>query len=116
MGQSGNINNGNVYTKSFLDRIEFPSTGVGEDNIIIRTVVEYINLKLAHTMIYRWGMNTLHVSGMGQVSDQAINDQADKVLNNVKGKINLAPQFLNDYWSHLELKMKHQMVECGKVS
>ena len=48
-------------------------------------------------------MNTLHISGMGQVSDQAINDQADKVLNSVEGKINLAPKFLNDYWSHLEL-------------
>ena len=47
-------------------------------------------------MIYRWGMNTLHVSGMGRI-DQAINDQADKVLNSVKGKINLAPKFLNDY-------------------
>ena len=104
MGQSGNINNGNVYTKSFLDRIEFPSTSVGEDNIITyHSGGKIYKSKLAHTMIYRWGMNTLHVSGMGQVSDQAINDQADKVLNSVKGKINLAPKFLNDYWSHLEL-------------
>ena len=40
---------------------------------------------------------------MGQVSDEAINKQADKVLNSVKGKINLAPKFLNEYWEHLEL-------------
>jgi glycosyltransferase involved in cell wall biosynthesis len=102
VGQSGNINNGNVYTKTFLNGIEFPSTSVGEDNIItFHSGGKIYESKLPNTMIYRWGMNTLHVSGMGQVADQAINDQADKVLNNTIGTIVLEPKFLNDYWTHL---------------
>lgn len=103
-GPASNINNGNVYTISYLDRIKFPSSSVGEDaNITFHHDAKIYESKLPATMLYRWGMGTLHVSGMGQVSDEAINKQADKVLNSVKGKINLAPKFLNDYWSHLEL-------------
>ena len=53
-------------------------------------------------MIYRWGMNTLHISGMGQQPNNVILDQADKVLDNTKGDINLCPHFDNDYYSQIK--------------
>jgi hypothetical protein len=52
-------------------------------------------------MLYRWGMNTLHISGMGHQPNQVILDQADKVLNNTTGTIELTPKFLNDYYGQI---------------
>ncbi len=105
MGESSNVNNGNVYTKIFLDRIEFPATSFGED----ATITHYsggriYQSKLPYTMIYRWGMNTLHVSGLGEMSSEDINEKADKILNNYtsKGIVQLEPKFLNDYYTDIK--------------
>lgn len=99
-GESSNVNNGNIYTRAYLDRITFPNTSIGEDSDITfnHNATVYIS-KLYHTMIYRWGMNTLHVSGMGQQPNEIILAQADRVLNNTKGIIELHPKFLNDYYT-----------------
>jgi len=96
----GNINNGNIYTKAYLDRIKWPDTSFAEDSdITFHKNGKIYESKLKNTMIYRWGMNTLHISGMGPQPNQVILDQADKVLDNTKGKIVLYPKFLNDYYS-----------------
>ena len=99
-GESSNVNNGNIYTRAYLDRITFPNTSIGEDSDITfnHNAIIYES-KLDHTMIYRWGMNTLHVSGMGQQPNEIILAQADRVLNNTKGVIELHPKFLNDYYT-----------------
>lgn len=103
LGPSSNINNGNIYTRDYLDRIEFPGTSIGEDaEITFHQNGKVYESKLNHTMIYRWGMNTLHVSGMGQVSPETINAQADKVLDNTTGTIHLKPHFKTTYWEDIE--------------
>jgi hypothetical protein len=56
---------------------------------------------LDHTMIYRWGMGTLHISGMGEQPSEVILAQADKVLDNTKGIIELKPHFKNEYYKYL---------------
>lgn len=102
--ESSNINNGNVYAKSYLDRIKFPDKSGDEDADITfshgGTVYESKLLK--HTMIYRWGMNTLHISGMGTFNSEAIFNQADKVLDNRKGVVQIEPKFLNDYYTDIK--------------
>jgi glycosyltransferase involved in cell wall biosynthesis len=98
-GIHSNVNNGNVYTKAYLERIKFPDTSIGEDaDITFHKGGTIYESKLLPTMIYRWGMNTLHISGMGNVSNQQVLDQADRVLDNRKGIIELHPKFLNDYY------------------
>ena len=57
-------------------------------------------------MIYRWGMGTLHISGMGHQPNQVILDQADKVLDNTTGKIELNPHFKNDYYEQINRNSK----------
>jgi hypothetical protein len=52
-------------------------------------------------MIYRWGMETLHISGMGIQPSEVILAQADKVLTEPVGVIQLNPHFDNDYYSEL---------------
>ncbi len=99
---NSNINNGNVYTKAYLDRIKFPDTSCGEDaDITFHNNATIYESKLKSTMLYRWGMGTLHVSGMGNQPNEVILAQADRVLNNTKGNIPLHPKFLEDYYSQL---------------
>ena len=103
LGPSSNINNGNIYTKDYLNRIEFPGTSTGEDDeITFHRNGKVYESKLKHTMIYRWGMNTLHVSGMGQVTPDVVNAQADKVLDNTTGQIILKPHFKTTYWEDIK--------------
>jgi glycosyltransferase involved in cell wall biosynthesis len=100
--QSSNINNGNVYSKAYFDRIAWPDTSIGEDaDITFHKDGKIYESKLNNTMLYRWGMNTLHISGMGHQPNQVILDQADKVLNNTTGTIELTPKFLNDYYGQI---------------
>jgi glycosyltransferase involved in cell wall biosynthesis len=100
--KDSNINNGNVYTKAYLDRIEFPDKSGDEDMYItFRNNAKIYESKLKHTMLYRWGMGTLHISGMGIQPNEVILEQADKVLDATKGDIILNPHFDNDYYKQL---------------
>jgi hypothetical protein len=57
-------------------------------------------------MIYRWGMNTLHISGMGRQPNEVVLTQADKVLDGTTGTIELTPKFLNDYYGQINRNSK----------
>lgn len=100
--ESDNINNGNVYIKAYLDRIKFPDKSGNEDaDITYSHNAKIFHSKQKHTMIYRWGMNTFHISGLGEQPNKVILDHADKVLDNSKGVIELKPHFKEDYYSQL---------------
>jgi len=103
-GEQDNINNGNVYTKAYLDRITFPDKSGDEDADITfhHSANIYTSKLLIHSMIYRWGMGTLHISGMGNNNNEAIFAQADKVLENTKGIIKLHPHFKYDYYKQIK--------------
>ncbi|MCX7922554.1 MAG: glycosyltransferase family 2 protein [Clostridia bacterium] len=113
-GISGSVNNGNVYTKKYLSRIEIPETSDGEDS----TMTFDFNAKIYHspreqkTMIYRWGMNTYHMSGMGKVSDNAKNEWADRIVETVakerntsveEGLLVLHPHFQEEYYQQISV-------------
>jgi len=101
--ESSNINNGNVYTKAYLDRIKWPDTSNGEDaDITFHKGGKIYESKLKNTMCYRWGMETFHISGLGEHSNQVILDHADKVLDDTKGEIVLHPHFDNDYYNQIK--------------
>jgi glycosyltransferase involved in cell wall biosynthesis len=99
--KSESINNGNVYTKKYLDRIKWPDRSGDEDVYITFKQNAIICNDIPTSMIYRWGMNTLHISGMGLQDNKTILDQADKVLDNTKGVIELHPHFKEEYYNQL---------------
>ena len=106
-GENSNINNGNIYTKAYLDRITWPDKSGDEDaDITFHHGGTIYESKLKHTMIYRWGMNTLHISGMGKQPNEVILAQADKVLDNTTGEIVLKPHFKNDYYGQINKNSK----------
>lgn len=105
--ESSNINNGNIYTKVYLDRIKFPDKSGDEDaDITFHHGGTIYESKLKHTMLYRWGMNTLHISGLGKQTNEKILSEADRVLDNTKGEIILNPHFKNDYYGQINRDRK----------
>jgi glycosyltransferase involved in cell wall biosynthesis len=103
-GLSDSINNGNCYSKKFINRIEFPDVSGDEDNTITfhRGGKLHIGDLGLYTMIYRWGMGTYHISAMGNYVDNShIYNTTDKTLIPNKGIIELEPKFLNDYYTQL---------------
>lgn len=99
--KNSNINNGNIYTKKYLDRIVWPDKSGDEDAHITYGQGGTVCEKIPTSMIYRWGMNTLHISGMGIQPNEIILAQADKVLEESSGVIQLNPHFDNDYYGQL---------------
>jgi glycosyltransferase involved in cell wall biosynthesis len=104
--EDGSVNNGNVYTKNYLDRIVFPDKSGDEDlELTFGNNSKIYQSTLDHTMIYRWGMGTLHISGMGIQPNNVILAQADRVLDNFsKGTIHLHPNFMCNYYSMIKKK------------
>ena len=101
-GEGGSVNNGNVYTKEYINRITFPDRSCDEDShITFGNNSKIYTSSLNHTMIYRWGMSTYHVSGMGNQSNEILLNQADKILDNTTGTITLFPHFNNNYYEQL---------------
>jgi len=93
------INNGNVYTKEYLNRIKWPDTSNGEDaDITFHKGGTIYESELKPTMIYRWGMNTNHISGYGAQSNEFILQASDNLLKEEKGIIILHPHFNDSYY------------------
>lgn len=109
-GISSNVNNGNVYTKSYLSRIEIPSSSFGEDyEITFKMNAQiYESNRQQKTMIYRWGMNTYHISGMGNIGQDDINKWTDRIVADSKyqsseqGILLLQPHFDSDYYKQIK--------------
>ena len=49
-------------------------------------------------MIYRWGMNTYHVSGLGNVSTNYMYERIDSMTKKDIGNFTLKPRFNDDYY------------------
>jgi glycosyltransferase involved in cell wall biosynthesis len=96
-----NINNGNCYTKAYLDRITWPDKSGDEDADITFAHNANIHMFSDTTMIYRWGMNTLHISGMGVLPSKEVLERTDNVLNSEEGVIELVPNFNEPYYDQL---------------
>jgi hypothetical protein len=53
-------------------------------------------------MIYRWGMYTYHISGMGNYeNNDYVLSRTDELSEKEHGSIVLNPNFKNDYYKYL---------------
>jgi glycosyltransferase involved in cell wall biosynthesis len=102
-GLSGSINNGNVYSKDYLNRMEFPHLSGDEDvHITFGNNADIFTIEKP-TMIYRWGMNTYHISGMGVQPSELILMRTDKSIPiKEEGSIILSPHFNEDYYEKIK--------------
>lgn len=99
-GICANVNTGNVYTKNYINRIKFIDKSFGEDSDITfknnGKIKQYNNI----SMIYRWGMDTYHVSGMGDIPEKELKERIENSVNE-SGSIKLNPHFAEDYYAKI---------------
>lgn len=103
-GTSRATNTGNCYNKKYIERVgSFIDKSMGEDNWLTfqNDADIYIADTGKYTMIYRWGMGTYHISGMGQIPNDQIYKITDR-SNSENGAIRLNPHFKEDYWSQIQ--------------
>lgn len=100
---SDNINNGNVYTKDAVKKIKFPDISGWEDlDITFNQGLTNCTVdKKRYAMIYRWGMGTYHISGMGRIPTDEVLSRTDGLVHGEKGNIVLNPKFNSDYYEQL---------------
>ena len=55
------------------------------------------------SMIYRWGMGTYHISGMGNVKQEEMFDRVDKDMKEL-GVYTLEPKFTSNYYEQINEK------------
>jgi hypothetical protein len=102
-GLSDSINNGNCYNQNYIKQVgNIIDRSMGEDNWLTfhNNADIHIGDLGKYTMIYRWGMGTYHISGMGERPNEEIYEITDK-SNTESGIIYLEPKFREDYWAQL---------------
>lgn len=103
LGIGGGVNNGNVYTKNYLNRITFPGKNFGEDfDITYKFGASIHESKDCPTMIYRWGMSTYHISGMDDIPIKRQYEWADELKEKNDGVIDLDPKFNDNYYEQIK--------------
>lgn len=112
-----NVNNGNIYTKTYIDRIsEWHNASFGEDTWITHSNGSKIYTFDSNiSMIYRWGMHTYHVSGLGDMPSEEMFVRIDRMMSDghLKGKVEdgdiaLKPTFKHDYYKQIREGLKVQ--------
>ena len=100
-GINGSVNNGNCYSSNFIKRVGPFIDAQGEDSWLTfdNKADTHTYKELVSTMIYRWGMGVYHISGMGNISSEEVNELTDNQSDTEMGTIEIVPNFKNDYWS-----------------
>lgn len=101
-GIGGSVNNGNCYSREFINKIDFPDVSIGEDSEITfgRNAKIYTIDTDLPSMIYRWGMGTTHISGIGNYDSDYIYNVVDSNTSET-GHTILHPKFILDHYSQL---------------
>lgn len=97
----GAVNNGNIFSKKYFQNLDLPKLSFSEDHHLIQNcgaqVYEYDYV----SMIYRWGLNTHHVSGYGKISIEKLISNLDKYPQETGNKI-LNPSWKENYWEKIQ--------------
>jgi len=107
--RGSSINNGNIYSKDYIDRINWIDQSFGEDNWLTFFHNGKIHEYPEMSMIYRWGMSTYHISGMGDVDQKEMFERVDKDMNE-SGFYFLRPNFMSNYYEQIKEKDKDAAV------
>lgn len=96
---SNNVNNGNIYSKKYLESINFKNLSVNEDAYLTFENGGKIHTFDTPTMIYRWGMGTYHISSMNTSNPESVSKITDEYHNDEENGIYfLKPHFKHDYY------------------
>lgn len=99
---SDNINNGNCYSKGYIKTIRKWDYSCNEDVYITYRNNARIFQFEEKTMIYRWGMGTYHISGLGVDKEHKdYLEVADRLGSDTINNYRIEPHFKNDYYKKI---------------
>lgn len=103
-----NVNNGSCYRAEWLKSIKVPDTTIVEDKELTFESGGRIYTDSAdkYTMIYRWNMDTYHISGAGVENANNPNlvfNYVDMQVQKESGEITLNPHFRGDYYKIINI-------------
>ena len=102
--RGSSINNGNIYTKKYIEGIvDWENKSFGEDNWLTFFHNGSVHEYDAMSMIYRWGMYTYHISGMGDVDQKEMFERVDKDMKE-QGEYILVPRFIENYYEQIRTR------------
>jgi glycosyltransferase involved in cell wall biosynthesis len=97
---SDGINNGNVLSREYINRLNFPDKSADEDlDIVFSEGVKMYTADYGqYCMIYRWGMDTYHISTKLDLPDK---ERLKFIKEKEHGFIDLVPHFDHDYYGQI---------------
>lgn len=98
----GGVNNGNVFYKPHYLNINHPHKSIDEDAYMVYECEAKIYTYDFISMIYRWGMNTFHISGWGIICTQDLYNKLNQLKQEI-GTKELSPQWEKNYWELLPI-------------
>ena len=101
--RKSSVNNGNIYTKDYISRIEWIDKSFGEDIWLNSSHNGKIHEYPEMSMIYRWGMNTYHISKMGNIEQEEMFKTVDSQIKE-SGVYMLQPKFISNYYEQIKDK------------
>lgn len=102
---SSGINNGNALSRDYINRLEWPDKNADEDlDIVFSPNVKMYTADHGHyAMIYRWGMQTYHISTHLHLPNAERLSGNPNIKEEEHGLIDLTPHFDHDYYSQVPL-------------
>ena len=98
-GLTGSVNNGNIFSKKYMFRLEPKKMSIGEDYYMVYDGKPSTYSFDFASMIYRWGMGTYHISGMSGTEPEEINKRTDKFSDMEQGTIKIKPVWKKNYYN-----------------
>ena len=101
--RGSNVNNGNIYTKDYISRIEWIDKSFGEDVWLNSSHNGKIHEYPEMSMVYRWDMNTYNISLMGNLEQEEMFNTVDSQIKE-SGVYMLQPKFISDYYEQIKYR------------
>ena len=103
-----------IITRDYMFNHEYPEVSVGEDSKFEEGArVKSIDVSPFFWYVYRWGMDTHHVSGLSD--HKASWERSLYFYKDMQGDILVKVEFQNDYWSHIKDYMNNINPNLGKI-
>jgi len=92
-----------IITRQYASQNDYPLKSVAEDlGFEKKAKIKSATCYPFFWYVYRWGMKTYHVSGLGEQREKEAWELASNLCDDIKGECVISPRFHGNYWSDIE--------------
>ena len=101
-GRGSSVNNGNMFSKKYINSISKWDLFKAEDTYMVVDCNPNTLTINKPTMLYRWGMETYHISAVNPDTKEGVYNYVDNLSLFESGKTTLVPGFERDYYGQIK--------------